>query len=164
MCTRFFTSVCFCSSPGYSVTEGVKLKAHGGFYVQRAEETRLWRRFPLAVAVYRLTCRPLSTLTRFTVRPAHQDCSTQNYLLLRILFQRTTLGENVSALCKAVYVNDVLHSSCPHASQRLGSESLVCLFKTEHVKKRVIFIFLFKANTIILLYSTVHTDHAIALN
>lgn len=95
MCIRFFTSVCFCSSTGYSVTEGVKLEAHGGFYVQRAEETRLWRRFPLAVAVYRLTCRPLSTITRFTVRPARQDCSTQNYLLLRILFRRTTLRENV---------------------------------------------------------------------
>lgn len=133
MCIRFFTSVCFCSSAGYSVTEGVKLEAHGGFYVQRAEETRLWRRFPLAVAVHRLTRCPLSTLTRFTVRPAHQ----------RLFHTKLPAFENLVsedyAQRKHVLkkkVTDVLCSSCPHASQRLGSESLVCLFKTEHVKKK----------------------------
>lgn len=37
---------------GQSVTEGAEFEADGGFHVQRAEETRLWRRFPLALPVY----------------------------------------------------------------------------------------------------------------
>lgn len=44
--------VCFCFFSGQSVTEGAEFEANGGFHVQRAEETRIWRRFPLALPVY----------------------------------------------------------------------------------------------------------------
>ena len=39
---------------GQSVPEGAESEANGGFHVQRSEETRIWRGFPLALSVYRL--------------------------------------------------------------------------------------------------------------
>lgn len=101
---RFFTYGSFCFFPGYCATEGLKFEANGSFYVQRAEKTRLWRRFPLAVAVYRLVGHLLSPVTRFTVQPARQDCSTQNYL-----------GDFIGELhSEKVFYVSVLQSSCPH--------------------------------------------------
>lgn len=49
---------------GKSIPEGAEFEADGGFYVQRAEETRIWRRFPLAFTIHRLN-DPLFT-TMFT--------------------------------------------------------------------------------------------------
>lgn len=61
-----------------------------------------------------------------TKLPAFENLVSEDYAQRKRVF-----------LKKVLHVNDVLRSSCPHASQRLGSESLVCLFKTEHVKKEV---------------------------
>ncbi len=41
-----------CFFSGQSLPEGAEFEADGGFHVQRAEETRLWRRFPLALPVH----------------------------------------------------------------------------------------------------------------
>ena len=46
-CVSFFLS-------GQRVPEGNESEANGGFHVQRSEETRIWRGFPLALSVYRL--------------------------------------------------------------------------------------------------------------
>lgn len=46
------SQVCFGFFSGESVTEGAEFEANGGFHVQCAEETRIWRWFPLVVPVY----------------------------------------------------------------------------------------------------------------
>lgn len=51
-CLGINSQVCFGVFAGKSVTEGTEFEADGGFHVQRAEETRIWRRLPLVVPVY----------------------------------------------------------------------------------------------------------------
>lgn len=136
MATRFLSfSFCFCLSPGYCATEGPKPETDGSFHVQRAEKTRVRRRFPLAVPVHRLVYRLLPPLPSITVQPASQTVPHQTTC------QEDFIGGLHSA--KVFYVG-ILQSSCPHASQRLFYEFLVYSFRTEHVKKGVNFNFFFK--------------------
>jgi len=44
-------------STGKCLSEGAECSPAGDFHVQRAEETRLWGRFQMVIAVHRLTCR-----------------------------------------------------------------------------------------------------------
>lgn len=122
----FFTHRCFCFSLGYCATEGLKFEANGSFYVQRAEKTRIWRRFPLAVSVYRLMHHLWLPLTRFTVQPA----------LWTVPHKTTCQGDFIGGLhSEKVFYVSVLQSSCPHASQRLVYDFVVYIFRTEHVKR-----------------------------